>query len=333
MVTPQLTINLIRALFVAFTTAIGVMVSESYVGNQWLGGALGAAFGLVVVLADRLLKGVSLRLFSSATFGLLMGTIFARLLLASDLLRDVGADVKWLVGLAIYAMCAYLGTMLAIRSNRQDFSLLIPYVRFRESALQEAPLLVDANIIIDGRLPEICATGFLSTSLIIPRFVLEELQRLADSSDAMKRQRGRRALEHLQQMQQNPRLSISVPEAEPEGETLTDSKMVQLARLLDARILTNDSNLCAIARLQGVTALNLNELAKVVRPVLAVGDEVEITLTKEGREPHQAVGYLPDGTMIVANHARDYLGKTVLVAVSSVLQTSAGRLFFADIRA
>jgi uncharacterized protein YacL len=326
---PLLTINLIRALFVAFTTVIGVMVGEAH---PWLGGAAGAAFGLCIVLADRLLKGVSLRLFSSASFGLLMGLIFSRLLLASDVLKDVHPDTRWIVSLATYAACAYLGTMLAVRSNRQDFSLIIPYVRFRESAGQEAPLIIDSNIIVDGRVAEICATGFLSTSLVVPRFILEELQRLADSTDPLKRERGKRALERLQQMQRDPSLNVSVPETDVEGDQSTDSKLIQLARMLDARLLTNDANLCSIARLQGVRALNLNELARVVRPVLATGDEVELTLTKEGREAHQAIGYLPDGTMIVVNQGRDHLGKNVLVGISSVLQTSGGRLFFAELR-
>jgi uncharacterized protein YacL len=329
--TPLLTINLFRVLFVAFTTVVGVMVAEGW-WSPWLGGAAGAVFGLCIVLADRLLKGVSLRLFSSASFGLLMGVIFSRLLLASDVLRDVRPDIKWIVGLAVYAACAYLGTMLAVRSNRQDFSLIIPYVRFRESAGQESPVIIDSNIIVDGRVAEICATGFLSSTLVVPRFILEELHRLADSAEPLKRERGKRALERLQQMQQDDSLNVSVPETEVEGEQSTDSKLIQLARMLDARLLTNDANLCSIARLQGVRALNLNELARVVRPVLATGDEVELTLTKEGREPHQAVGYLPDGTMIVVNQGRDHLGKNVLVAISSVLQTSGGRLFFAELR-
>lgn len=330
--TPLLTINLIRTLFIAFSAYIGAMVGEVLFPNRWLGAAAGLAFGLGVVLADRLLKGVSLRLFSSATFGLLMGTICARLFFASDILRDVKPEHQWVISLAVYAGCAYLGAMLAVRSNRQDFSLIIPYVRFRQTAVQDAPLLLDSNIIIDGRITEICATGFLSSSLIVPRFVLEELQRLADSSDTLKRERGRRALDRLQQMQRQPGLSVSVPEAELEGDHPTDSKLIQFARMLDARILTNDSNLCAIARLQGVTALNLHELARVLRPILAAGDEVELALSKEGREAHQAVGYLPDGTMIVVNHARERLGHTVLVAISSVLQTSAGRMFFAEMR-
>jgi uncharacterized protein YacL len=328
--TPQLTLNLLRALFVAFTTFLGWQTGEILFGRDWPGALAGAAFGLCIVLVDRLLKGISLRLFSSATFGLLMGTIFAHLLLASGVLREVRVDIQWICSLLVYATCAYLGTMLAIRSNRQDFSLLIPYVRFRETTVQDAPLLLDSNIIIDGRLPELCATGFLSSALVVPRFILEELQRLADSADPLKRERGRRALTQLQEMQRHPGLSVTIHETESDDATPTDTRLVQLARLLDARLLTNDGNLCAIARLQGVAPLNLFDLARALRPALNNGDRLELTLVKEGRDAHQALGYLPDGTMIVVNHARDQIGKTIPITISSALQTSAGRLLFAE---
>ena len=222
--------------------------------------------------------------------------------------------------------------MLAIRSNRDEFALVIPYIRFRQATVQDAPLLVDSNIIIDGRLPELCATGFLSSSIVVPRFILDELQRLADSGDPLKRERGRGALERLQQMQRNPALNVTIHESETDAETPVDTRLVQLAKLLDARVLTNDGNLCSIARLQGVNVLNLNDLGRALRPALAPGQQLEIALVKEGREPHQAIGYLPDGTMIVVNHGRKLLGKTVPVSIASALQTSAGRLFFAELK-
>ncbi len=328
---PLFTINLVRTLFVIFTTYIGWSVSETMFSSQWKGTFAGAILGLVVVLADRLLKGITLRVFSSATFGLLMGTIFAKLLLASNVLRNIPDESQWVLSLLAYAVSAYFGMMLAIRSNRDEFSIIIPYVRFRQATVQDAPLIIDSNIVIDGRITDICATGFLSSSLVVPRFILHELQRLADSADPMKRERGRRALDRLQQMQADPRLSIAVHESDPEGEDSTDAKLIQLSKLLSARLLTNDSNLCALARIQGAMALNLNELTHALRPSLSMGDELELTLVKEGRDPHQAVGYLPDGTMIVVNHARSYLNKTVAVTISSALQTSAGRLYFAEL--
>jgi uncharacterized protein YacL len=223
--------------------------------------------------------------------------------------------------------------MLAIRSNRDELSLIIPYVRFRRATVQDESLVVDSNIIIDGRLPELCATGFISSSLVIPRFVLEELQRLADSSDGQKRERGRMALERLEQMQANPALSVTIHESGGGDETMgVDAKLVAVAKLLDARLLTNDANLCSIARLQGVQVLNLHSLARALRPSVEPGRPMDIALVKEGRDTHQAVGYLSDGTMIVVNHARTYIGQTVPVIITSSLQTSAGRLFFAELK-
>lgn len=328
--TPLLTVNLLRGLFVAFTAFIGWQTGHILFGQHLLGLLAGTALGLAIVLADRLLKGVSLRLFSSATFGLLIGTIFAHLLLASDVLRNASEDVRWVLSLLIYAVCAYLATMLAVRSNRQDFSVIIPYVRFRETSVQDAPLLLDSNIVIDGRMPELCATGFLSSSLVVPRFILEELQRLADSNDPLKRDRGRRALAQLQEMQRNPALNVSIHEGDVAEGATTDMKLIQLARVLDARLLTNDGNLCAIARLQGVAPLNLLDLARALKPALNTGDRMELALVKEGRDAHQAVGYLPDGTMIVVNHAREQIGRTIAIVISSAVPTAAGRLFFAE---
>ena len=331
--TPLLTINLLRVLFITFATCVGLMIGDEMLGSAGIGAGAGAAFGLCIVLTDRLLKGISLRIFSSATFGLLVGLIFSQLLLSSRVLAGVQPQTQWIIGLIVYSTFGYLGTMLAIRSNRDEFSLIIPYVRFRQATVQDAPLLIDSNIIIDGRIGALCAAGFLSSSLVVPRFVLDELQRLADSHDPQKRERGRGALDRLQQMQRDSSLSVTILETENDAQTPVDTRLTQTAKLLDARLLTNDSNLCAIARLQNVSVLNLHDLARALRPQLAAGDEVELSLVKEGRDAHQAIGYLGDGTMIVVNHARPHIGRTMRVVVASVLQTSAGRLFFAELPA
>jgi len=338
--TPYRTINLLRTLFVIFSCLIGTMIGavtfESQYGivtfeAQARGGMAGLIFGLSFVLFDRLLKGVTLRLFSSATFGLLLGLIASRLLLASNVLRYLPAESAWIISLLAYCGIGYLGMMLAIRSNRDEFSLIIPYVRFRQSGILDTPVLIDTNIVIDGRITEICLTGFLSSSLVVPRFVIDELQRLADSAEPLKRERGRRGLDNLELMLKTPHLSITLHENEPDLDVPVDAQLVQLSKILQTRLLTNDVNLCKIARLQNVQALNLNELANALRPSMATGDEIELVLTKEGRDPHQAVGYLPDGTMIVVNHARPLLGKAARVIIAGTLQTAAGRLFFAEL--
>jgi uncharacterized protein YacL len=332
--TPLLTVNLLRVLFVTFCAAIGAIASSELQGSIWPGVILGLLLGLVVVLIDRLLKGFSLRVFSSATFGLLLGWIFAKLLSASQILIYLPPTTQWAVGLVVYCTFGYLGMMLAMRSNRDEFSLIIPYVRFAREATQHEPLVIDTNVIIDGRIAELCATGFLSRSLIVPRFVLGELQALADSRDPTKRERGRRGLDILNDLQRSDDVELTIHESTP-GDDVdlgVDARLVRTAKVLKASLLTNDQALCQIARLQQVQALNLSDLSRALRPVFVVGDEIELALVKEGREQHQAVGYLPDGTMIVVNHARPHLGKTATVIVSSALQTTAGRLIFAELK-
>src|SRR3982751_546215 len=322
--TPLSTVNLLRVLFVTFCGAIGATVSFSLAGSVWFGLTAGVVSGLVVVLADRLLKGFSLRAFSSATFGLLLGMLFANLLFASDVLHYQSETTQWITRLLVYSTFAYLGMMLAMRSNRDEFSLIIPYVRFTRENTQHEPLVVDTNVIIDGRIAELCATGFLSRALIVPRFVLGELQTLADSRDPIKRERGRRGLDLLNELQKSRELDLTIHETTGDADLSVDARLVRTAKLLQARLLTNDQALCQVARLQQVPALNLADLGRALRPSAAAGDELELNLVKEGRESHQAVGYLPDGTMIVVNHARAYLGKVVTVTVSSALQTGAG---------
>ena len=331
--TPLLTVNLLRVFFVTFCATVGASVSQELHGHLWPGLVLGLVLGLAIVLVDRLLKGFSLRAFSSATFGLLLGLLFARLLIASDVLHYQSGTTQWLVRLIAYSVFGYLGMMLAMRSNRDEFSLIIPYVRFARENTQHEPLVIDTNVIIDGRIADLVATGFLSRSLIVPRFVLGELQTLADARDPIKRERGKRGLEILNQLQRGKDVDLTIHESvAADGETAVDTLLVRTAKLLQARLLTNDNALCQIARLQQVPALNLTDLARALRPVVVVGDELELHLAKEGREQHQAVGYLADGTMIVVNHARPHLGKTKPVVVSSALQTSGGRLIFAELK-
>lgn len=331
--TPQLTVNLLRVLFVTFCTAVGSIISSEAQGSALPGLLMGLVFGLFLVLIDRLLKGFSLRVFSSATLGLLLGLFFANLLLASEVLRYQSESTQWAARLIVYCAFGYLGTMLALRSNRDEFSLIIPYVRFARETTQHEPLLIDTNVIIDGRIADLCATGFLSHSLIVPRFVLDELQTLADSRDAIKRERGRRGLQILNQLQSSREIELTIHDSghEDDGEQV-DTRLVRAAKLLQARLLTNDQALCQVARLQQVPVLNLSDLSRALRPVVVAGDEMELNLVKEGRDPHQAVGYLPDGTMIVVNQARPHIGRVATVIVSSALQTAGGRLVFAELK-
>jgi uncharacterized protein YacL len=330
-VTPTRTINLLRGLFVSFAFFMGMRIGDVAFDSQIIGGLWGLVFSLAVVLADRMLKGFSLRIFSAATFGLLLGLLASRLLIASDMLLYVSEQNRWIISLAVYATMGYLGTMLAVRSNRDEFSLIIPYVRFRRTAVQDIPMVVDTSVIIDGRLPEVCQSGFLSTAFVVPRFVLDELQKLADSADATKRERGRRGLDLLSEMQRRPDMSVMLHESVTDPDVPVDSKLIQVSQLLQARLLTNDSNLARVARVQGVTVLSLAELGRALQPVVSTGEVMELTLVKPGKDAHQAVGFLPDGGMIVVNHARAHVGETVSVTIAGVLQTVSGRMYFAEL--
>src|SRR3982074_2654824 len=216
--TPLLTVNLLRVLFVTFCAAIGGMVTAETQGNPVPGILVAVVFALIIVLAARLLKGFSLRAFSSATFGLLLGLLFATLLMASDILRYQSDTAQLAARLVVFCTFGYLGMMLAMRSNRDEFSLIIPYVRFARETTQREPLIVDTNVIIDGRIADLCATGFLSRVLIVPRFVLGELQALADSRDPLKRDRGRRDLDILNKLQQSPELELTVHDTTGDGD-------------------------------------------------------------------------------------------------------------------
>lgn len=338
---PQTTLRLARAGFVLFCALLGVSLA-SWFGAEWLHGALaGALFGGVIATLDVLLMRFTIGPFSSATFGLMIGVFCAWLITRVNLpeLWSFGGldDTERLRNrnvfeLAVYLTFGFLGITLALRSNREEFALIIPYVRFRQEGLEEQRLLVDTNILIDGRLPAICETGFLNGAMIVPRFVLDEVHLLADSPDPVRRERGRRGVECLEQLRANPAVDVRIFEEFQPQDRPVDIKLVGLAKNLGTRLLTNDANLGRVAALQGVPTLNLNQLAKALRPQLMAGDEIDLVLLKEGKDPHQAVGYLPDGTMVVVNHAINHLGSTVPVVIGGSLQTSAGRLFFAELR-
>ncbi len=336
---PQFSLHLTRAFFILFCGVLGVSLALGFQGAAWIGALAGLGFGGLVAGLDYLLRRFTIGVFSSATFGLMIGVFGAWLITQVDILASTPLAgwnnfdrIEKVYELALYCTLGFLGISLALRSNREEFALIIPYVRFRQEGVEEQKLMVDTNILIDGRIPGICETGFLNGSLIVPRFVVDELHLLADSADGIKRERGKRGLECLEQMRRMPALQVKIHEDYQPHETTVDTKLVQLSRVLGAKLITNDANLGRVAALQGVPILNLNALAKSLRPAIIPGDEVELALVKEGRDPHQAVGYLPDGTMIVVNHAIDRLGSTVPVVVSSSLQTTAGRLVFAEVK-
>lgn len=333
-------IRLVRALFFAFSVFIGIAIALGLQQEAWLGAVSGAVFmGLLMVL-DAVLAHFTLRDFSHATLGLAIGLFCAWLLtrigvfqLAYFQNHPDGGALQNIVEVCIYGTLAFFGVTFALRSDRDQFAFLIPYVRFRRDGSEGEPMLLDTNVIIDGRLPGVLATGFLSGAVVVPRFVLDELQRLSDSAESSKALRGKRGLAMMEKLRSAAEMNVSIHEGSAGAENApVDARLVTLARELNARLLTNDDSLVKVARLRGITVLSFHELASALHPELSVGDELRLPLTKAGKDKNQAVGYLPDGTMIVVNNAATLIGQTVEVVVSGTLPTSAGRLIFAEIK-
>ncbi|MGH7198243.1 MAG: PIN/TRAM domain-containing protein [Candidatus Omnitrophota bacterium] len=330
-----MTFGFIRVLFVLVATTIGFQLGSAFqgFGSAWglAGAGIGAGLAVFLVWIETALGKVSVRGLSAAVFGLLLALIVSKLLTgAIDLVPDLDRSTASMIKLVLVLVLCYLGMIFSIR-GRDEFNLIIPYVRFVRQDQKDTVFILDTSVIIDGRILDICQTKFLEGRFVIPRFVLKELQQVADSADALKRNRGRRGLDILNKLRKNPNVSVKVQEEDFPEISSVDEKIVKLAKLLNGKALTNDFNLNKIAELQGVTVLNINELSNALRPVVLPGEEMEVRLVKEGKEHNQAVAYLDDGTMVVVDNARRFLGNMQKVVVSSVLQTSAGRMIFAKL--
>jgi uncharacterized protein YacL len=326
--------------FTAFQTASG---GPSVIGQFAVVGMIAAiVLGVVVVVVDAMAPRKSLAAMSGAFLGLVVGMVFAYALgLILDLVLQsfspglnvpgsgafpVIAAVKLLVGI----VCCYLSISFILQT-KDDIRFVIPYVEFAKESRGARSLILDTSVIIDGRIADICETRILDSALIIPRFVLQELQSIADSSDKLKRNRGRRGLDMLNKLQTNDKVEIRISDARlssvEEAEDV-DQKLVALAKKIDGRIVTNDYNLNKIAQLRGVEVININDLANALKPVVLPGENITVKIIKPGEEMGQGIGYLEDGTMVVAENSRDKINEDVPITVTSVLQTSAGRMIF-----
>lgn len=319
---------ILRMFFILIFTAIGYSLG----GVAPLTGAgLGFVAGLITVIFETFSRRTSLKGLSSVVFGIILGLIIARIFGAAldqfNFFNDFPVRLVQHIKLVVTFIFVYLGITLGIK-GKDEFNLIIPYVKFKRQSQREEAVIVDTSSIIDGRILDIVKTGFIEAKFIVPRFVLNELHALADSTDHMKRQKGKRGIEILHSLKKEPKIEVDISDQNVESVKSVDEKIIKLAQTVDAEVLTTDYNLNRIAQLQGVKVLNINDLANALKPTFIAGQRFSLKLIKEGKEHNQAVGYLEDGTMVVVENSRRLVGKTVGVEVTSVLQSSSGRIIF-----
>ena len=327
------TLLVVRIFFIVMCAVASWLVC--YTVEEWdhhrnLAIFIGVAIGTLVVLVDLMLKGFSLRGLTAVTFGLGVGAIIAWLISSSPLLNRGDPQTIYLVQLALFIICTYLGTVIALR-GRDDFNLVIPYVRFVPHEVDVPLVVVDTSALIDGRIAKICETQFLGSALIIPTFVLTELQLIADSAEPVKQARGRRGLQVLNDLRAIKHIDIRIHQSDVARRQDVEAKLVFLAQSMKAKLLTTDINLAKMAQFQGVQWLNLHALENALRPELVIGESIAIDLIRIGKEEGQALGYLNDGSMVVVNHARSFVGKRVTAEIIGVLPSAGGKMIFANL--
>ncbi|MBI4590720.1 MAG: TRAM domain-containing protein [Candidatus Rokubacteria bacterium] len=326
-----MTIIIARLIILALATAGGVALGNALgLASPWPFLALaGFAVGVGVLLVERGFQRVPVERIVWASLGTLFGLVLGHIL---------GAVIQAFVpsaagpGRALLALLlGYLGGAVALRKSEELEGLsavLFPKVAARRDMYK----ILDTSVIIDGRIADICETGFLEGTLIVPQFVLRELQQIADSSDGLKRTRGKRGFDVLQKIQRIPKVKVQIHDLDFPQVREVDRKLIEVAKALGGKVITNDYNLNKVAELSGVSVLNINELANSLKPVVLPGELMHVHVLKEGKESGQGVAYLDDGTMVVVDHGRKYLGQSVDVTVTSVLQTSAGRMIFTRLK-
>lgn len=327
----------IRIFFLSLCTLAGYAVSqldyEPRLIERGVNGVfIGFGLGWLLIAIDEMLKGFSLRAFSAATFGLILGSLIALMIDKSQLFSYAQEPTQILIRLGLFLSFGYIGMILAMRSNKEDFSLIIPYVRFSSQNKPENLIVVDTNVIIEGRIADLVDGNFVEGVIVVPRFVLKELQYIADASDPIRRARGRRGLEVLSRLQRNKRNEVKVHEADFPEVPDVDTKLIQLSRLLGAKLYTNDYNLGKIAELQSIIHVNLHELSNALKPVVLPGEILNLKIVREGKDKGQGIAYLHDGTMVVVNQAQELIGQQVSAEVQSLHQTGAGVIIFAALK-
>ncbi|MFO0706546.1 MAG: TRAM domain-containing protein [Nitrospira sp.] len=324
-----------RAIFILLSALAGMALflrAENASGSFWIYGfGIGAATGGLIVAGEYALRTFSFGIIVGGTAGLAAGLLMTGLVeWVGGEIFDVQTFLFHMGGLVFLLGFPYLGLVMGARFGQERFPG--PKPRPAEFTGSTSLKVLDTSVIIDGRVADLCETGFLEGTFLVPQFILNELQHIADSSDSLKRARGRRGLDILNKIQKMADVDVRIVEEDFPNVKEVDAKLVVLAKKVGARIITNDLNLNKVAELQGVRVLNINELCNALRPVVLPGEAIRVFVLKEGKEAGQGVAYLDDGTMIVVDNARRCIGRNVDVIVTSVLQTTAGRMIFTRLK-
>ncbi|MCI0490450.1 MAG: TRAM domain-containing protein [Blastocatellia bacterium] len=322
-------VTLIRIVFVAALVSAGYLLRPIY-GSPAISAAVGAGVAVSIIFFEIRIRKASLRTLIGGAIGSILGITGASLISwIISAQEGIPGEFKSFLTLMLIMFMGYVGLIVgAVKGDYIDLTAL-GGILVEKGATKSHPLILDTSVIIDGRVADIAETGFLAGTLVIPQFVLRELQQIADSADSIKRNRGRRGLDILQRLQKKKgSYEILISEADFPDVREVDHKLIELARQLEGKIVTNDFNLNKVAQLRGVTVLNINELANALKPVVLPGEIMRVFVLKEGKEYNQGVAYLDDGTMVVVDNARRMIGKNVDVSVTSVLQTTAGKMIF-----
>lgn len=334
-------LSILRALFVLLMAAVGffyVFLDPSPIRlgvYDWLLPSIGITLAVFFVCVDILAPRQKLAIFSGTFFGLIVGLIFAyvfgfvvRLLVEQYATGYKERLIEYINMMVSIASC-YLSISFILQT-KDDFRFIIPYVEFSKAIKGARPILIDTSVLIDGRIVDVVGTGIIDSQLVVPQFVIDELQLIADSGDKLKRNRGSRGLDVLRKLRANNKIDVALYDSSVRvnAEIGVDQKLVALAREISARLLTNDMNLNKVAQLRGVDVVNLNDLANAMKPAVLPGEKMKVRLVKPGEDAGQGVGYLDDGTMVVVEGGRSFINKEIDFLVTNTRQTSAGKMIF-----
>ena len=336
-------IRITRVIFLLLVSAVASIYLVAALNRSWTSWAImlgGVLLAIVIIISDILSPRKNLGLFSGVMFGLLVGILVSIglgylvdqtiAILADNLVLGDYASVIQGAKLLLAVMICYV-TVTFILQTKDDFRFIIPYVEFQRATKGPRPIILDTSVIIDGRIADMAATGVFESIVLVPRFVLNELQTIADSGDRLKRTRGRRGLDVLEKLKALPRLELrfwdgTLPQS-PSDDGV-DQKLVVLAQQENGRIVTNDYNLNKVATLRGVSVININSIAEALKPVVLPGESMKVRIVKPGENAGQGVGYLDDGTMVVVEGGRDKVGVEVEIIITNMIQNAAGKMLF-----